>query len=159
MKNYRNKFIPKNKSGFTIVELLVIVLVIGVLLTILFLTYSGIQVRQRNSTRISDTKLIQANLETYYAQSGFYPSLANMNSAKWTKSNFRTLDPATLQDPSAKPNTARFVSTPTVRYYSYQPTASDGVTACDNKTVICAKYTITATLEGNSGSFSEHSLN
>jgi len=140
------------------VELLVIILIIGVLMTVLVLTYGGVQIRQRNSTRVTDIKLIQANLETYYAQSGFYPTLTELNSSAWTNSHLKNLQTSELQDPKYKPNTARFVSTPTINIYSYQPTSSTGG-ECDNKTVVCGKYTLTATLEGNSGTFVEKSLN
>jgi type II secretory pathway pseudopilin PulG len=146
-------------SGFTIVEILVIVLIIGILSTILILTYSGIQVRQRNTTRINDIKLIQSNLETFYAQSGFYPTLSNLNSVSWTTNNLKGLDASALQDPKNKANTPRFSDSPATYQYSYQPTASNGTSPCDNKTVACGKYTLTATLEGNSGTFVEKSLN
>lgn len=154
-----NKFSNNSDSGFTIVEILVIILVIGILSTILILTYSGVQVRQRNSTRITDIKLVQSNLETYYAQSGFYPTLADLNNSTWTNNNLKGLEPSTLQDPSAKTGNPRFADSPTADQYSYQPTAVNGTSPCDNKTVACAKYTLTATLEGNAGIFTEKSLN
>lgn len=158
MKSIRNKLAANSTSGFTIVEILVIILIIGILLTILILTYSGIQIRQRNTTRINDIKLIQANLETFYAQSGFYPTLAEMNSPAWTKSNLKAVDPSALQDPSAKSTAPRFADAPTPDEFAYQPTASSG-SPCDNKTVACGKYVLTATLEGNAGTFVENSLN
>lgn len=159
MKLIKNKLATNSSSGFTIVEILVLILIIGILLTILVLTYSGIQIRQRNTTRTNDIKLIQSNLETFYAQSGFYPTLADMNSQTWTKSNLKSIDPAVLQDPSSKANSPRFADSPSIDIFSYQPTASDGVSPCDNKTVACGKYTLTATLEGNAGTFVEKSLN
>jgi type II secretory pathway pseudopilin PulG len=122
-------------------------------------SYSGVQVRQRNTTRINDIKLIQASLETYYAQSGFYPTLANLNSPTWTSNNLKALSPSILQDPSSKVNAPRFADSPTPNEYSYQPTASDGTSPCDNKTVACGKYTLSSTLEGSSGTFVEKSLN
>ena len=149
----------KSNDGFTIVEILVLLLIIGILSTILVLTYSGVQIRQRNNTRISDVKLIQANLETYYAQTGFYPTLTNMNSVTWTEKNLKALNSSALSDPSLKVGVLRFNSIPVAYQFSYQPTSSNGTSACDNKTVACGKYTITATLEGNSGTFSEKSLN
>ena len=159
MKSRINKLSLKSSSGFTIIEILVIILIIGILLTILILTYSGIQVRQRNTTRINDIKLIQASLETFYAQSGFYPTLAELNSPAWTKNNLKTVDPSDFQDPSAKLNALRFSDSPSPDQFSYHPTSSNGTSSCDNKTVACGKYVLTATLEGNAGTFSEDSLN
>ena len=148
-----------NSSGFTIVEILVIILIIGVLITVLVLTYSGIQTKQRNSIRINNIKLIQANLETFYVQSGFYPTLDELNNLTWTKNNLKNVDPSVLQDPSSKPNTPRFNVSPKLYVYSYQPTASNGTSSCDDKTIACGKYTLIATLEGNTGIFSQKSLN
>ncbi len=159
MKYPQNKLLTSSNSGFTIVELIVIILIIGVLLTVLILTYSGVQIRQRNTARINDIKLIQSNLETFYAQSGFYPSLSNMNNPNWTKSNLKNLDASALVDPSNKAGTPRFATTPMINEFSYQPTATNGTSSCDNKTVACGKYTLTATLEENSGTFVEKSLN
>jgi len=159
MKYMKSKLSLNNADGFTIVEILVIILIIGILSTILVLTYSGIQVRQRNNSRIADIKLIQSGLESYYTQGGYYPTVSDLNSQAWTTKNIKGIDPSTFQDPSAKTGNPRFSEFPTVNQYSYQPTAANGISPCDNKTVACAKYTLTATLEGNSGTFSEKSLN
>lgn len=159
MRSKFEKFINQDSSGFTVVEIIVVVLIIGILATILILTYSGIQQRQHNSTRIADIKLIQSNLETEYAQSGVYPTLAEINSTTWRKANFKNLDINSMIDPSNKSSSPTFTATPTKNYYSYQVTASNGVSPCDNKTVACGKYVLTATLEGGSGTFIEKSLN
>jgi type II secretory pathway pseudopilin PulG len=159
MKYLKNQSTASTDAGFTIVEILVIILIIGILSTLLILTYSGVQVRQRNTARINDIKLIQANLETFYAQSGFYPTLTEMNSSTWTTKNLKGVDPSELKDPTSKTNALDFADAPTVSQYSYQPTAINGTSPCDDKTVACAQYTLTATLGGNSGTFIEKSLN
>lgn len=159
MKYLKTQRITKSDSGFTIVEILVIILIIGILSTVLVLTYSGVRVRQNNTTRIASIKLIQSNLETFYAQSGFYPTLSEMNSSSWTKANLKTLEASDLRDPDSKSTVANFADGPTVNQYSYQPVASDGTSPCDNKTTACAQYILTATLGGNSGTFTEKSLN
>ncbi len=159
MKYMKKRRLNSSDSGFTIVEILVIILIIGILSTVLVLTYSGVKVRQQNTARITGIKLIQSNLETFYAQSGFYPTLSEMNSASWTKTNLKTLEASDLQDPNAKSNSTNFADGPTINQYSYQPTAIDGTSQCDNKTIPCAQYTLTATLGGNSGTFAEKSLN
>jgi type II secretory pathway pseudopilin PulG len=159
MKYLKNQQLINSDSGFTIVEILVIVLIIGILSTVLVLTYSGVEVRQQNTSRITAIKLIQSNLETFYAQSGFYPTLSEMNSATWTKANLKSLQASDLRDPDSKSNSPNFADMPTVNIYSYQPTASDGKSKCDDRTTACAQYVLTATLGGNSGTFIEKSLN
>lgn len=159
MKYMKKRSTNISSSGFTIVEILVIILIIGILSTVLVLTYSGVQVRQHNTARITAIKLIQSNLETFYAQTGFYPTLSEMNTSSWTKANLKTLEASDLRDPTSKPKLLNFSASPTTNQYSYQPTAINTTSSCDNRTVACAKYTLTATLGGNSGTFVEKSLN
>ncbi|HUD06286.1 MAG TPA: hypothetical protein VMR34_00195 [Candidatus Saccharimonadales bacterium] len=156
-KNLRRP--ASNSSGFTVVELLVIVLIIGILSSVLVLTYSGIQQKQHNNTRINDIKLIQTNLEAYFAQNGIYPTLTDINSNSWVQTNMKTLDLGSIRDPQEKSSIPAFSSVPIKTQYAYQPTASDGTSPCDNKTVACAKYVLTATLEGSTQTFVVKSLN
>lgn len=63
----------KKQQGFTIVELLIVIVVIGVLAAITIVAYNGIQGRARDSQRISDVRSIQKALEIYKTQKGSYP--------------------------------------------------------------------------------------
>ncbi len=82
-----------------------------------------------------------------------------MNSATWTKANLKSVDASDLRDPDSKSTSPNFADDPKVDIYSYQPTASNGTSPCDDQTTACAQYTLTATLGGNSGTFIEKSLN
>ena len=148
----------KESKGFTIIEIVLVVLLIGVLMTVLALTYSGIQERQHNNTRVADIKLIESHLETYYGVSGFYPTLDNMNNPAWVQKNLVGLDQASMIDPGSSSSKPMFSATLVKNEYTYSPTASDGTSSCDDKDVPCAKYTLSATLQG-SGTFTEKSLN
>lgn len=65
----------KNKqSGFTIVELLIVIVVIGILAAITIAAYNGAQQRGRDAQRKSDVATIAKALELYYADNGSYPS-------------------------------------------------------------------------------------
>lgn len=59
--------------GFTIVELLIVIVVIAILAAISIVAYNGIQERARNSQRESDVKVIVKALEMYYIDNGQYP--------------------------------------------------------------------------------------
>lgn len=60
----------KSKSGFTIVELLIVIVVIAILAAISIVAYSGVQQRARDSKRISDVNAIVAAFRMIGAESG-----------------------------------------------------------------------------------------
>lgn len=65
---------PHNSvSGFTIVELLIVIVVIGILAAITIVAYNGIQGRARDSQRVSDLKSIQKAIELHRIQTGAVP--------------------------------------------------------------------------------------
>jgi prepilin-type N-terminal cleavage/methylation domain-containing protein len=141
--------------GFTVIELMVVVLILLILGALVALTYSGVQAKNRNSARQNAINQIQAQLEAYYAQTNKYPTLANLNDASWRKKNIEKLPADALHDPRwnknvtdcTKNSVAIAASKPTTHCFSYQVTASDG-SACDNLKADCGHYTLTASLEG-----------
>lgn len=64
----------KSTSGFTIVELLVVIVVIALLAAISIVAFSGVQQRARDTQRKSDLAAIQKVLAIYYADKGGYPA-------------------------------------------------------------------------------------
>jgi prepilin-type N-terminal cleavage/methylation domain-containing protein len=64
----------KTTSGFTIVELLVVIVVIGVLAAIVIVAYNGIQQRAENSKNIAGVNQIINLMKLYKATNGTYPS-------------------------------------------------------------------------------------
>jgi general secretion pathway protein G len=65
-----------SKKGFTIVELLVVIVVIAILAAITVVAYNGIQVKARDSQRKQDVKTIAKALELYYIDNGQYPTIS-----------------------------------------------------------------------------------
>ena len=59
--------------GFTIVELLIVIVVIGILATITIVAYNGTQARARDTQRASDARNILTALEAYKAINNTYP--------------------------------------------------------------------------------------
>ena len=147
--------IQRKQQGFTIVELLIVIVVIGILAALVITTFTGIQQKARDTERQTDIKAMYGQVEAQYAQTGKYPTLANMNDSTWRAANVKGLDPEALRDPKGAAQT--LVAAPAANSYSYAVTASDG-TACDNTTKDCAQYTLTATFEG-SGTFTRSNLN
>jgi prepilin-type N-terminal cleavage/methylation domain-containing protein len=71
----------RKHSGFTIVELLIVIVVIGILAAITIVAYNGIQ--QRAAASSASVALAQASkkLELYKVDNGTYPTTGNLSAA------------------------------------------------------------------------------
>ncbi|HPF30937.1 MAG TPA: prepilin-type N-terminal cleavage/methylation domain-containing protein [Candidatus Saccharibacteria bacterium] len=63
----------KKRTGFTIVELLVVIVVISVLSIIIFVSYSGIRDRAIASLLVSNLNNVSKSLSLYQVENGTYP--------------------------------------------------------------------------------------
>ena len=150
----------KQQRGFTIVELLIVIVVLGILAAIVITTFNGIQTRGRDTERQTDIKALHGQLEAYYAQNGEYPTLANMNdksSGGFVETNLKGLDDGAFEDPTG--SSTDLVASPAADSYAYdiEPDACETDANTD-----CTSYTLTATLEGTidgSGTYVKDSLN
>ncbi len=146
-------FKNKTSKGFTIVELLIVIVVIGILAALVITTYNGIQQKARDTERKTDINAIHGQVEAYQAQNGKYPTLANVNDATFRTANMKGLDGAALQDP--KGNAQTLVAAPSATAYAYAVSPS----GCDNGAGgDCTQYVLTATLESG-GTYVKQSLN
>jgi prepilin-type N-terminal cleavage/methylation domain-containing protein len=67
--------LKRNRSGFTLLELLIVIAIIGILVTIGAVSYSSAQKKSRDSRRQADMKAVQGAWEQYYADNnGSYPA-------------------------------------------------------------------------------------
>lgn len=143
----------RNSSGFTLIELLIVIIIVSILGTLVGMTYSGIQAKNRNGQRQDDINTMKQELETYYAQFSKYPTLANLNDAAWREKNLKELQTGEVQDPRWStgnkdcPAGTQITPEPKPNCYAYQVTSSDG-SPCDNVATTCAQYTLTSLLEG-----------
>ena len=135
----------KQQKGFTIVELLIVIVVIGILAALVIVTFSGIQQRARDTERKTDVNAIQGHVEAFYAQNGYYPTRGNLNTASWRATNTQGLDPAALADPS-NASTQTLAAAAAAGSYAYEPETS-AAASCESAQNTCATYALTATLE------------
>jgi prepilin-type N-terminal cleavage/methylation domain-containing protein len=93
----------KIPHGFTIVELIIVIVVIGILATISIVGFSRYQAGARDSQRSNRATLIVEALEKFYLDNGEYPSCSAMTglATTVTSSTLRNLDTSVLKTPQA----------------------------------------------------------
>lgn len=82
-----------NRSGFTIVELLIVIAVVGILAGLVFSYLGSASARARDTERHTDINALHSRLEEYYGDRGGYPNTFN-------STTFSGLDPLSLKDPN-----------------------------------------------------------
>ena len=145
MTSLKKQF-KSRQEGFTIIELLIVIVVIGILAALVITTFSGIQQKARNTERTTDIKALSSQLEAYYTQNtnSSYPTLANMNDPAWRSTNVKGLEAEAIKDPRDTSATPVLVATPTDNRYSYAVLPA----GCDNSATPCTSFTLTAKAEG-----------
>ena len=83
------------QSGFTVPELLLIILVVLILSGLLLANYQGARAKERDTQRVTDINLIDNKLETYYNVNSSYP-------AKFNSSQLFGIDVNNLKDPNGR---------------------------------------------------------
>ncbi len=68
-----SKFQIPNERAFTLVELLVAIVIIGIVFGVVITSNSAIQRGARDAKRQSDLRTIQGALEQYHSDTSFYP--------------------------------------------------------------------------------------
>ena len=156
--------LKKRQSGFTIVELLIVIVVIGILATLVIVTFTGIQQKARNSQRQTDINAVDSHVEAFYAQYGYYPTLKDLQTATFVSTYMKGLDPDALVDPKGG-TSSTIGDTVSATQYSYVAT---GTTGCTNTTASdptgttttnngCDGFTLSAQLEGTTDLYTKKS--
>lgn len=80
-------------SGYTIIELVVIMTIMGILFSVLFIFIPDSQLRARDNERTTDMSTLRGRLEEYFQDNGAYPT-------EVTQATFPRMDPEVLKDPA-----------------------------------------------------------
>ncbi len=68
--------VRQKNSGFTIVELLIVIVVIGILAAIVIVAFNGAQQRAKNANTLAVVKQYETAYRMYMADKGVYPAAA-----------------------------------------------------------------------------------
>lgn len=141
-----------HKQGFTIVEIVITITIMGILLTLAVVNVASSQVGARDSERKSDIDTISLALESYYDSNdsshngpydmagGSYPATINISNDTYFATALPGIDPRAVRAPgvdTSQPKslivatnntqtTAGVTPSPTTSTYVYQPIKKDG---------------------------------
>ena len=158
------------RRGFTIVELIITITIMGILLTLAVVNVGTTQLKSRDNERKGDVEAIATALESFYSIGGNnplglgrYPSTGLTNPGNVVL-NLRDVDLKSFTAPgvasadltfipSTNVGTDKSIQTtvnvqpqPTIGQYVYQPIKTDG-SVCVSGDVDCRKYNIFYRLE------------
>jgi len=157
-----------NRRGFTIVELLIVIALMGILLTLSVVNLRGTQISSRDTERKTDIDTISSQLEIFYKVGadnssvlGRYPSTAELNSSTNIQANLRDTDLKSFTPPGATSADTGFVAAtnstqttagvlpqPTTSTYVYQPLQQDE-SLCTLSSQACTKFNLYYKLESD----------
>lgn len=142
--------LKRKQAGFTIVELLIVIIVIGILAALVLVTFTGVQQKARNTERQTDLKAIASHLEVYNAQQGYYPAQTDLTSSTanavtgFVSASLKGLDKEALRDPKGA-NYYLAAGNATSNQYGYVPSPAN----CDNTAGNeCVSFVLTHLPEG-----------
>lgn len=101
-----------NQKGFTIIELLVVIVIIGILVALTLPNLFAAQARGRDSDRKNELKNLQQRLETHFGDNDAYPA------------TLAGLDPAPTEDETEGPRGDAYTYTPSTGNDSYTLSAT-----------------------------------
>lgn len=80
-------YFKKLKGGFTLIELMVVVTIIGILASIVLVSLGGARVKARDVRRLADVRQVALGLEFYIDEFRHYPPItgATTAAARWQK--------------------------------------------------------------------------
>jgi prepilin-type N-terminal cleavage/methylation domain-containing protein len=146
------------QAGFTIIELLIVIAIIGILATLVLTNFQGAQAKGRDTVRKNDINSIYQKLEEYYNENGGYPDGA-LSAATFPGIDAGALsdaDNATIVSTFTNSATQPTLTLTTTNEYAYA--AYDGCNTTTPTGSTCGKYILGTFLERES-QYTKTSLN
>ena len=141
------KTLKKAQSGFTIIELLIVIAIIAILAGLVLNNFQGAQAKARDTQRVTDVNNIHSKLEEYHQENNGYPNT-------FTAATFPGIDAESLRDPRgnsvtvnavvADETAADAVAAPTATSASQYVYVPFGAAGCTNN---CTGYVIKTYIE------------
>lgn len=149
--------------GFSTIELLLIIALVFLFSAVIIFEGKNVRQKNRDTARKDNIVALQDQAEAYQAETGNYPTVAQMNNANFRKTNLKNFDASLLRDPLWKSSNKSCTidnqpilqdsSTPAVGCVGYKPVPA----GCDNKALDCTSYILTANLESG-GHYQKQSI-
>ncbi len=157
------------QRGFTVVELVITITIMGILLTLAVVNLAASQANGRDSERKSDIESIKAHLEAFYSTGTStstildrYPStVISAGDEAVIRNTLRDIDLDLLIAPNSTSVASTFISAtntvqsatgvlpqPSTSQYVYQPLQLDG-SLCTTELQKCSKYNLYYFLEAD----------
>lgn len=152
------------RAGFTIVELIIVIVIMAILLMLAVVNLDNSQVSARDDERTTDIANLARGLESFYTSgsdsstvTGQYPTTALISDP----TVLRDVDPRSYRTPDTDDSGSSLVAAtnttetaagvtpqPTISQYVYQPIATDG-TLCTTTTQECRRFNLYYRLEAD----------
>ena len=141
------------RAGFTVAEVVIIVVVIGILASLVTLGYTVFQQQVRDEHRKTDVTVVSEALEKYYAKNGEYPTCMDLgvDPQVVVSTTLPDISPEALRSPGVKNDVTSLVcgtAAPSNGNDAYVYTG-DTSTECQTG-IACTNWTLSYWEEGTS---------